>query len=193
MKILKFDNVSRLANSFVGQKVRERIETFYIKTKNAFKINNILRTKGPSSLSDEDYKTYFALNQAINNYKTEEDYLVHRYVDNNYLKNVFNFNPSNDIVYNLNKIKEQIGTVKIEKGFMSCYMTNNHIIERNIQLEIKIPKGTNAYITKNKDESEIILRNNTEYQIMDAKIIINKIQINISILNNKRSIVSSDK
>ena len=39
-------------------------------------------------------------------------------------------------------------------------MTNNHVIERNIQLEIKIPKGTNAYITKNKDESEIILRNN---------------------------------
>ena len=189
----EFDNVSRLANSFVGQKDRERIETFYIKTKNAFKINNILRTKGPSSLSDEDYKTYFALNQAINNYKTEEDYLVHRYVDNNYLKNVFNFNPSNDIAYNLNKIKEQIGTVKIEKGFMSCYMTNNHVIERNIQLEIKIPKGTNAYITKNKDESEIILRNNTEYQIMDAKIIINKIQINISILNNKRSIVSLDK
>ena len=189
----EFDNVSAIANSVVGKKERERIETYYIKTENSFKINNILRTKGPSGLNDEDYKTYFALNQAINNYVTEEDYLVHRYVDNNYIKNVFNFNPNNDIAYNLNKIKEQIRTVKIEKGFMSCYMTNNHVIERNIQLEIKIPKGTNAYITKNKDESEIILRNNTEYQIIDAKIINNKIQINISILNNKRSIVSSDK
>ena len=186
----EFFNVSAMANSFVGEKDRERIETYYIKTKNAFKINNILRTKGPSGLSDEDYKTYFALNQAINNYVTQEDYLVHRYVDDNYIKDVFNFNPRNDITYNLNKIKEQIGAVKIEKGFMSCYMTNNHIIERNIQLEIKIPKGTHAYITKNKDESEIILRNNTEYQIIDAKIIQNKIQINISILNNKMSVIS---
>ena len=58
----------------------------------------------------------------------------------------------------------------------------------NILLEIQIPKGTNAYITKNKEESEIILNCNTEYQIMDAKIVNDIIQINISILNNKTSI-----
>ena len=185
----QFEGMSQMANSCINKKDKERIERYYIKTKNAFKINKILRTEGISGLSDEDYKTFFALNQAINNYKTEKDYLVHRYVDNNYLICVFNFNPTNDILFNLNKIKEQIGTVKIEKGFMSCYMTEKHVIKGNIQLEIKIPKETNAYITTNKDESEIILNYNTEYQVMDAKIINNIIQINISILNNKKSVI----
>jgi len=48
-------------------------------------------------------------------------------------------------------IKKQIGSRKIEKGLMSCYMTENHLIVRKILLEIKIPKGTNAYITRNKE------------------------------------------
>ena len=95
-------------------------------------------------------------------------------------------------MYNLTKIKEQINSIKVEKGFMSCYMTDKHVIERNIQLEIKIPKGTNAYITENKEESEIILGCNTEYQIIDAKIVNNIIQIDISILNNKKSIISQE-
>ena len=80
-------------------------------------------------------------------------------------------------------IRQQIGTIKIEKGFMSCFMTENHIIERNIILEIKIPKGTRAYISRNKIESEIILPCNTKYQVMDAKISNNIIQIDIDILN----------
>ena len=113
-------------------------------------------------------------------------------MDNQYLSSVFNFSPSEDISFNLKKIKEHIGEIKIEKGFMSCYMTENHVIERNIKLEVSIPKGTNAYITQNKEESEIILNFNTEYQINDAKIINNIIQINISILSNRRSIMSLD-
>ena len=66
-------------------------------------------------------------------------------------------------------------------------MTDKHIIERNVKLEIKIPKGTNAYITQNKDESEIILGVNTEYKILSAIIADDKIQIEICILNNMES------
>ena len=44
-------------------------------------------------------------------------------------------------------IKQQIGIIKIEKAFMSCYMTEKHVIERNIKLEIKIPKGAKTYIS----------------------------------------------
>ena len=80
-------------------------------------------------------------------------------------------------------IRQQIGTIKIERGFMSCFMTENHVIERNIILEIQIPKGTRAYISRNKLESEIILPCNTEYEIKDAKIANNIIQIDIKILN----------
>ena len=74
-----------------------------------------------------------ALNNAINSRKTNRNYLVYRYVDNEYLKNVFNFIPM-DIYYNLFKIKMQIGSIKIEKALMSSYMTNAHVIEREIKL-----------------------------------------------------------
>ena len=161
------------------------IEKDYVGTPNSFIINDILRKKGPTELDDEQFKLYNALTRAINNNKTEKNYLVHRYVDDAYLLNVFNFNPSN-ISYNLAMIRQQIGSIKIEKGFMSCFMTEKHFLERNILLEIKIPKGTRAYITRNIEESEIILPCNTEYKIMDAKIINNnKIQIDILILNNE--------
>ena len=158
------------------------IESGYLQNKNSYKINAILRVSGPNGLDDEQFNIYNALTKAINLNRTEENYLAHRYVGNDYLENVFKFTPS-DVFYNLSMIRKQIGTTKIERGFMSCFMTEQHIIERNIILEIKIPKGTRAYISRNKIESEIILPCNTKYQIMDAKISNNIIQIDISILN----------
>ena len=190
---IEFDTLSGVANSCVGDHDKNIIEEKYIKTKNAFKINNILRTKGIEGLNEEDYDVFYSLNNAIQSYETQEDYLVHRYVDNNYLKDTFNFIPSNDIIFNLQKIKEQIGKIKVEKGFMSCFMTDKHIIKRNIKLEIKIPKGTHAYITQNKEESEIILNYNTEYQIIDAKIEQNIIMIYICILKHENSFVDNIK
>ena len=81
-------------------------------------------------------------------------------------------------------IKSQIGSRKIEKGFMSCYMTENYLIKRKIQLEMKVPKGTNAYITRNKELSEIILPCNTEYEVTGTEAINNIIKIYITIINN---------
>ena len=125
---------------------------------------------------------FYNLSKVIKSLRTQQDYFVYRFVDDNYLKIVFNFVPTLDIFYNLKKIKEQIGSIKIEKGFMSCFMSDKHIIERNIKLQIKVPKGTHAYITQNEDESEIILNCNTEYRISDAFMNNNIIQINACIL-----------
>ena len=119
----------------------------------------------------------------INSHKTPENFLVHRFVKNDYLESVFNFKPSNNIYLDYMMVRQQIGTRKVEKGFMSCYMTETHIVQGNIQLEIKIPKGTRAYITRNTDESEIILPCNTEYEITEANIKNNIIQINAVIIN----------
>ena len=66
-------------------------------------------------------------------------------------------------------IKKDIGTTKIEKGFVSC-MIENYVIKLEIKLEIQILKGTKTYITGNKIESEIILPCNTEYRVTDAEI-----------------------
>ena len=138
-------------------------------------------------MNEEDIKLYDALMEAINSNKTSKNYLVHRFVNNDFLESVFGIFPSHNIYYNLKMIRQQIGTRKIEKGFMSCYMTDKHVIEGNI-IEIKIPKGTRAYITKNQLESEIILACNTEYEITGANKIYNNnnnqiIQIDISIIN----------
>lgn len=197
----EFSNISGVANSRVKNDDKILIEKNYIKTNNAFKINKILRTQGMIGLNEEDYKLFYILTKVIKSFKTEEDYLVYRFVGNDYIISVFNFTPTSDINYNLSKIKEQIGVIKVEKGFMSCFMTDKHIIERNIKLQIKIPKGTNAYITENKEESEIILNCNTEYQILGAQLIdlanqnmiYNIIQINVCILNSDNNINNIDQ
>ena len=163
---------------------RDIIESKYIGNPNSFRINGILRTKGVQGLSKSDLKLYKTLNRVIKLQKTTEDYKVYRHVDNNYLINVLYITPSNNLFNTVNQIKKLKGIVKIEKGFMSFAMTDKHILSRNIKLEIKIPKGTYAYITRNILESEIILANNTRYQIFDAYLDFNnRIHINIGILN----------
>ena len=180
----EFDRISHKTNSFVVKEDLNIIERLYVKNKNSQIFNNKLRMFGPMALDEEEIKLYNALMEAINSNRTEQNYLVHRFVKNDYLESVFNFKPTFNIYYNLMMIQQQIGSRKIEKGFMSCYMTDKHIIERNIKLEIKIPKGTRAYITRNKDESEIILPCNTEYEITGANIInISIIQIYVNIIN----------
>ena len=179
----EFDKEYRNTNSFIENEDLKIIERYYTKNKNSQVFNNKLRMFGPMALSEEDIKLYNALMSAINSNRTKKNYIVHRFVRNDYLENTFNFKPSFDIYYNLMVIKSQIGSRKIEKGFMSCYMTENHFIVRNILLEIKIPKGTRAYITRNKEESEIILPCNTEYEVTGAEVINNIIKIYITIIN----------
>ena len=179
----EFSTISSVAQTNIDFDDKSIIEADYIKNKNAFKINKILRTIGPEGLDDKDKKLFEVLTKIINYQKTEKDYLVYRYVDYNYIKNIFNFNPTNDIYRNYIFIRNQIGSIKIEKGFMSCAMTENHVIEREVKLLIKIPKGTNAYITENMEESEIILSHNTKYQILDVNLVKNIIEIYIGILN----------
>ena len=179
----EFDQESVIANFFLPDEDLKIIERDYVKNTNSQVFNNKLRMFGPMGLNEEEIQLYNALMRAINSNRTKENYLVHRFVWNDYLENVFNFKPSSDIYYNFMMIKNQIGSRKIEKGFMSCYMTENHLIVRNIQLEIKIPKGTRAYITRNTEESEIILPCNTEYEVTGAEVINNIIKIYITIIN----------
>ena len=183
----QFDNESRNTNNKVNEEDRDIIEKLYIQNKHSQEFNKILRTLGPFGLDEEDLQLFYALNNVINSQTMKKNYLVYRYVDNNYLRSVFNFIPSDyDINYNLSMIRNQIGSIKIEKGFMSCYMTEKHLIERNVKLKVQIPQGSHAYITRNKIESEIILPYNTKYKVINAyKIGFGIIQIDIVILIEK--------
>ena len=143
----EFVTVSCHTNYLVGEEDRNIIEKKYLQNRDSFRFNNILRTIGPFGLDENDLELFTALNNAINSYKTDQCYLVYRYVDNIYLEKVFNFIPL-DIYYNLSMIKMQLGFIKIEKAFMSCYMTDTHVIEREVKLKVQIPKGINAFITR---------------------------------------------
>ena len=60
----------------------------------------------------------------------------------------------------------------IEKGFLSTsgVVTENVMQEKGIRLDIKVPKGTNCYVTTNNKESEIIFGRNTKLKIVGSKI-----------------------
>ena len=121
-----FDTAS-IANSLVvNREDEDLIHKEYIKNKNSFHLNEILRTLGPDGLDEKNKQLYYALNRAINSKRTDMNYLVHRFVDNKYLQATFNFIPSYDIYYNLSMIRKQIGMIKIEKGFMSCYRKTSY-------------------------------------------------------------------
>ena len=114
-----FSNISRDYDLKVEEDDRDIIESKYVGNPNSFRINAILRTKGVTGLNKSDKKLYDTLNKVIRLQKTIEDYKVYRYVDNNYLVDVLNITPSDDLLKTVNQIKRIKGIVKIEKGFMS--------------------------------------------------------------------------
>lgn len=77
----------------------------------------------------------------------------------------------------LNSIKEQvdsmIGTVMTDYGYMSASVSSSLNIFQgsDIKFSINVPKGTNAFITENTKESEVVFGRGTKTEIVGSKII----------------------
>lgn len=77
----------------------------------------------------------------------------------------------------LNSIKEQvdsmIGTVMTDDGYMSASVSSSLNIFQgsDIKFSINVPKGTNAFITENTKESEVVFGRGTKTEIVGSKII----------------------
>lgn len=77
----------------------------------------------------------------------------------------------------LNSIKEQvdsmIGTVITDDGYMSASVSSSLNIFQgsDIKFSINVPKGTNAFITENTSESEVVFGRGTKTEIVGSKII----------------------
>lgn len=77
----------------------------------------------------------------------------------------------------LNSIKEQvdsmIGTVMTDEGYMSASVSSSLNIFQgsDIKFSINVPKGTNAFITENTSESEVVFGRGTKTEIVGSKII----------------------
>ena len=85
----EFNCLSNKTNSGIDKKDLNIIETLYVKNKNSQILNTKLRNFGPIAMNEEDIKLYDALMEEINFNKTSKNYLVYRFVNNDFLESVF--------------------------------------------------------------------------------------------------------
>jgi hypothetical protein len=148
----------------------------YVATHNYSNINSNMRGDGfaTNPLDEDDLKTIEAMRNAINTNTLDDDYTLVRYVNGSYLSNVFGVLDSDgrilqdwDIIHNIGnqvpkivtEMESKLGTIINEKAFVSTSVVQdkNIMTDKAVRFELKAPKGTNAYVTKNKKESECIL------------------------------------
>lgn len=144
----------------------------YIRTSNSFKMNAALRNKTTGALSDDDKKTISTLKRVILNNATDRDIILDRYVDANYIKSNFGFNPgdSGSIEELVNRLSEEFkGALLVDNGFVSTSFSEENVFTwRPIKLKIHAPKGTNMFATRNYAESEVILNTETKMKLISA-------------------------
>lgn len=147
----------------------------YIRTANSFDINYAMRYDAIDTLSDHNQEVINTLTNVINRNELSEDVRMVRMVGGSYMQNTFGIERDEiySIVNNFDLYKEDLdkfkGLIVEEKGFMSVStnVEQNVFTDRPVQLDILAPKGTPAYVTSNYDESEVVLRPNAKYEILD--------------------------
>ncbi len=162
-----------LYNSFNG----------YVKTANSFTINayhrGMLKRVTPA-MENSINDTTKILDGVIKSNSLKSNTEVFRMVDNSYAYNVLGIDVSNLEKLDLKSIrKNTIGKNITDKGFTStsCLENANAFQNRKIMLKMKAKKGTNCFIPKNPEESEIIFGRNQINIIKDVKIKDNKVII----------------
>lgn len=145
----------------------------YVGTANSFRINKKLRgQKGlkPGTGSDE---TIRILDKLINQNKLAENILVDRWVKGDWFDSlVKSLGIENESTEKIMDILNSGGKTFSEAGFISTSMLsekNIMMIRSNIRLNIQVPKGSNVFVTDNVHESEVILKRNSKYEIIEAK------------------------
>lgn len=146
-------------------------EKGYIQTGYSFDINRAMRTDNFDSLADTGKKTVETLREVIKKNELPMDTRLVRFVDNGYLQNTFGLELS-DLQMLARDDPEHLKTAfkglrATEKQFMSSStdVGANVFTERPVKLDILAPKGTNAYVTQNLYESEVIFADGITYEV----------------------------
>ncbi len=174
---------------FVSQNVTDAewqgINGGYVRTPNSFRINEKLRNNPGAKIEDLfkdpfDLRTVRDLDSAINKNTLNQNVLLTRNVGLDYLMSTLNLSP-NDIQNIYPSIKDE-SSYKADLKWLNDRFKNKKVIEdaflstsgnsslnvfsdKPVRLEIKVPKGTKALVTKNFMESEVILGRGTKYTI----------------------------
>nr|DAJ29976.1 MAG TPA: minor capsid component [Caudoviricetes sp.] len=170
-----------------NEKIIMNTDTGYIQTVNSFDINLKLRNDKPLSKSDQ--RTIKALDSLIEDNTLPNNIVLYRNDGIAFIKSRFGIDE--DKIYSL-KASELVKAIKatkitefLEKGYFStsAIKNNNIFLSRRVQSEIRVKKGTNAFVTNNWKESEVILKRNQRYKIVDISSEKDKIKIIMEIVN----------
>lgn len=161
----------------------------YVASRNYSVINSQMRGDGftNKALDDDDRRTIAAMRRAISKNTLGNDFTLTRYVNADYLSNVFGIMDdsglllgNSDILWDkkgktkdriLNEVRKKLGTTNIEYAFVSTSMIPSKNVVSNgkaVRLTLKAEANTHCYVPKNKKESECILGDGTEYRFDDA-------------------------
>lgn len=152
-------------------------DTGYIATGNSFDINRAFRNKEPNLLREVDLITSKTLDEVIKSNKTPYNIKGFRKVNldwvSNFIKNADipkTYDSIKDVSDALNSI---IGHKYEELGYSSISVNPNMNVfsNRRVQLDIEIPKGSNAYLTMNVQESELIMGRGTIFELKESSVI----------------------
>lgn len=152
-------------------------DTGYIATGNSFDINKAFRNREPNLFREVDLITSKTLDEVIKSNKTPYNIKGFRKVNldwvSNFIKNADipkTYDSIQDVSDALNSI---IGHKYEELGYSSISVNPNMNVfsNRRVQLDIEIPKGSNAYLTMNVQESELIMGRGTIFELKESSVI----------------------
>lgn len=152
-------------------------DTGYIATGNSFDINKAFRNREPNLLREVDLITSKTLDEVIKSNKIPYNIKGFRKVNldwvSNFIKNADipkTYDSIQDVSDALNSI---IGHKYEELGYSSISVNPNMNVfsNRRVQLDIEIPKGSNAYLTMNVQESELIMGRGTIFELKESSVI----------------------
>lgn len=157
----------------LNEKIVKGNDNGYIATANSFVINEELRMYG-KALTSEGKATVKALDELIKNNVLKNNIILHRNDGFGFLQAHFGLGMSDvmkDTKDIIKKIKATDKTQFYDNGFYStsAIKAKNVFKNRIVQAEIRAKKGTNAFITDNKTESEIILGRKQKLKIIDIQ------------------------
>ena len=178
-----YRNVDSSAMEFMNNQMagteedKDLVNQGYCKSFDSYEINDALRHDSVDKLSEEQKNIMDAMDRVIEQNKLKEDCHLVRFADQRYLADMLDLNkddiqslldPENEnVLKGLNSLK---GTILSEKAYLSTSSDEkaNVFNYKEVKLSILAEKGTPAYFTNNKDESEVILGRNSQYVVEDV-------------------------
>ncbi len=163
----KYQNFTKEDYKAIMGSTRDRNKG-YIATTNSFHINGALRNG--DELESGDKKTVEILDKLIKNNQLKDNFVLFRNVDYDFVRAQFDFyNPTLSNKALIERMKESGVKSYQDAGFssVSAFQKVNVFQKRKFQIQIRAKKGTNAFITENAAESEVILGRNQKFNIVD--------------------------